>query len=90
VGTFGPRLNDAGRFVETSLRALTAHAHGVAVDTHIVIPDHVHAIIVLGTNPHVAPTISIPELVRAFKLRVMKSWPTGVLQRGWEPYDTHL
>src|SRR5690606_33901534 len=27
---------------------------------------------------------------RRFKMRVMKSWPGGIRDRGWAPYDTHL
>lgn len=83
-------LNDAGRFVASSLHLLHSDADGIAIDTHIVMPDHMHAIIVLGTNPLRETTASIPELVRSFKMRVMKSWPAGVRTRGWEPYDEHL
>jgi putative transposase len=90
VTATGMHLNDAGRFVAASLRALHSDAHSIAIDTHIVMPDHVHAIIVLGTNPHADATTSIPELVRSVKMRVMKSWPTGVRRRGWASYDTHL
>jgi REP element-mobilizing transposase RayT len=53
-------------------------------------PDHVHAIIVLGTNPEVITTASIPSLVEAFKMRVFTSWPRGVRHGGWVPYDAHL
>jgi REP element-mobilizing transposase RayT len=90
VSSAGLHLNDAGRFVESALRALQSNVHGIAIDTHIVMPDHVHAIIVLGTKPHTDTTVSIPELVRGFKLCVIKSWPTGVRRRSWQPYDTRL
>jgi putative transposase len=83
-------LNDAGRFVATSLRVLHSDADGITIDTQVVMPDHVHAIVVLGTNPHRESTASIPEHVRSFKMRVMKSWPAEVRTRGWEPYDEHL
>jgi putative transposase len=86
----GLHLNDAGRFAETSLLALHADAAGIAVDTHIVMPDHVHAIIVLGTNPHATTDVSVPVLVETFKMRVFKAWPAGIRRGGWAPYDTHL
>ena len=86
----GIHLNDAGSFVAASLLALQSETHGVIIDTHIVMPDHLHAIIVLGTNPDAHTTVSIPDLVRVFKMRVMKSWPSGVRIGGWEPYDMHL
>lgn len=92
-GTISPtglHLNDAGQFAADALRSLHSDAAGIAIDTSIVMPDHVHAIIVLGTNPIVQTTDSIPEVVRRFKMRVMKSWPGGIRDRGWAPYDTHL
>jgi REP element-mobilizing transposase RayT len=90
VSPEGVRLNDTGQFVEAVLRGLDSEIDGIGIDTHIVMPDHLHAIIVLGTNPHASTTASIPELVRGFKMQVMKSWPNGIRLRGWEPYDNHL
>jgi len=90
VSAAGMHLNDAGHHVTTSLHALHSDADGIAIDTHLVMPDHMHVIIVLGTNPHRETTASIPELVRKFKMRVMKSWPAGVRTKAWEPYEEHL
>lgn len=86
----GMVLNDAGRFVGEALRSFHSEADGIAIDAHIVMPDHVHAILVLGTNPHVDTTASIPDLVQRFKMKVMRIWPGGVRTRGWPPYETHL
>lgn len=90
VSAAGMRLNDAGRFVDGALYELQSATDGISLDTHIVMPDHLHAIIVLGTHPHAGATASIPDLVRDFKTRVQKSWPAGIRHGGWEPYDTHL
>lgn len=86
----GVNLNQAGTFAEASLLALHSEAAGIAIDTYIVMPDHVHAIIVLGTNPLVRTTESIPDVVRRFKVRVMRSWPKGIAEGRWDRYDTHL
>lgn len=86
----GLHLNDAGQFTSDTLQSLHSDSAGIAIDTHIVMPDHIHAIIMLGTNPHVFTMDSIPDIVRRFKMRVMKSWPGGIRTRGWAPYDTHL
>lgn len=86
----GMHLNDPGRFVEQTLLGLHADDMGIAIDAHVVMPDHIHAIIVLGTNPHAQTTDSIPDVVRRFKMRVMRAWPQGIAQRGWTRYDTHL
>lgn len=76
----GMAANDVGRFV----------AEGIALDAHIVMPDHVHAIITPGTNPQVETTPSIPDIFQRFKTKVMESWPGGVRTRGWALYDAHL
>lgn len=86
----GIQLNDAGRFVEASLLSLGSERKGIGIDTHIVMPDHLHAIIVLGTEAKAQMEMSIPDVVRLFKMRVMKSWPRGVRLGGWEPYDGQL
>lgn len=86
----GMQLNDPGCFAECTLLDLHSDDMGIAIDTHIVMPDHIHATIVLGTNPHAQTTDSIPDVVRRFKLRVMRSWPKGVERHGWQRYDTHL
>jgi putative transposase len=86
----GMQLNDAGRFTESTLLSLHSDSEGIAIDTYIVMPDHIHAIIMLGTNPQVITTTSISDLVQRFKMTVMRSWPTGVRRGGWPTYDTHL
>ncbi len=83
-------MNDAGRFAESALLTLNSVTHGVAIDTHIVMPDHLHAIIDLGTNPSIDTDNSIPDLIRVCKMRVMRSWPSGIRDRGWSRYDVHL
>lgn len=88
--TTGILLNDAGRFVEGALTRLHEPHRGIALDTHMVMPDHLHAIIHLGTHPSVNPDVSISDLIRIFKMRVVKSWPGGVRTRGWPRYVDHL
>lgn len=86
----GMRLSDAGQYVEQMLLSLHSDQHGIAIDTQIVMPDHLHAILMLGTNPMVHTEPSIPDLVKMFKLRVFRAWPRGVKERGWPRYDAHL
>jgi putative transposase len=90
VTATGMHLNAAGRFIESALHGIHSNHDGIGLDTHIVMPDHLHAIIVLGTTPDADTAASIPNLVRDFKTRVHRSWPSGVRQGRWEPYDTHL
>jgi REP element-mobilizing transposase RayT len=56
-------LNEPGRMVETVWRELPQHYPGVEVDTLVVMPNHVHGIIMLvGAGP--GPT-SLPDVVGA-------------------------
>jgi putative transposase len=86
----GMSLNNAGNLTESVLLSLHSDEAGIAIDTHVVMPDHLHAIIVLGTNPSVDTVDSIPDVVRRFKMRVMRAWPKGIAAGQWSRYDTHL
>jgi REP element-mobilizing transposase RayT len=86
----GMLLSDAGHFVEATLLGLHAPEAGIEVDTPLVMPDHLHAIIHLGTHPTVVPTFSVSDLIASFKMRVLKSWPGGIRYGSWPRYDTHL
>jgi putative transposase len=86
----GVVLTSPGQFTESSLLALHAPDAGIEIDTHVIMPDHLHAIIHLGTCPGITSAVSISHLIRSFKLRVLKAWPGGVRRLGWPTYDTHL
>lgn len=50
------RLNDAGRMVETTWHAIPTQHPGVEIDALVVMPNHIHGIIVLvGADPRVCP-----------------------------------
>jgi len=71
----GMRLNDAGRGVESVWNGLPEHYPHVELDVMVIMPNHVHGIIVLtpavGAGLKPAPTAKVrhrlPEIVRAFK-----------------------
>src|SRR3990170_4206137 len=49
-------LNEPGRMVETVWRELPQHYPGIEVDTLVVMPNHVHGIIMLvGAGPRACP-----------------------------------
>lgn len=86
----GMRLSAAGEFVLGALRAIHKADAGIGLDAHIVMPDHLHAIIVLGTNPNVETKESISEVVRDFKTTVHRSWRGGVRRGRWPAFDGGL
>ena len=74
------RLNDAGRFVKNVWDALPDHYAGVTLDAFVVMPNHVHGIILLHDvgAQFIAPNNdqgainrapTVGEIIRAFKAR---------------------
>ena len=58
------RLNDSGRAVQTTWDDLPNHYHHVELDAFVIMPNHIHGILVLAgkTDQH-----GLPEIVRGFK-----------------------
>jgi putative transposase len=96
------QLNDVGRMVEAVLNNFPKHYSRVECEAFVVMPNHVHAVIVLvGAGPRarpaptgqpqgVAPTIktslSLPDVVHRFKTLTTKQYIDGVKQYGWRHF----
>ena len=72
----GMRLNPFGLVVKECWRDLPRHYHFLELDAFVVMPNHIHGILVITENPNVgaglkpAPTDkhhALPEVVRALK-----------------------
>jgi REP element-mobilizing transposase RayT len=89
-GRFVP--NDAGRMVDDAVTSLPGRFAHVRVDTSVVMPDHVHLILVLGkgagATTRVAPTLG--DIVGAFKSVTTVAYVRGVRQSGWPPFSQRL
>jgi REP element-mobilizing transposase RayT len=60
------RLNDPGKMVETAWSELPGHYPGVDLDAFIIMPNHVHGIIVLvGAGPRACPDLVVGAGPRA-------------------------
>lgn len=95
------RLNEAGRMVQAVWEEIPVHYAGVAIDAFVVMPNHIHGIVVLvGATPcgrplsgqaqGPAPTISLPDVVHRFKTMTTKHYADGVKQAGWSPFPGQL
>jgi REP element-mobilizing transposase RayT len=62
---FGVRLNEIGIIVKQTWDNLPTHYRGIDLDAFIVMPNHVHGIIILADEPETR--CGIPEIVRGFK-----------------------
>lgn len=81
VAADGIQLNGAGQFVETSLRALHSDANGLGIDTHMVMPDHLHAILV-----HAFKMRIMKSWPKGIRLKGWEPYDTHLWQRSY--YDT--
>ena len=59
------RLNEMGTIVQQTWDDLPMHYHGIDLDAFIVMPNHVHGIIILADASE--RRHAIPEIVRGFK-----------------------
>lgn len=69
---------------------IPARFPGVVVDASIVMPDHIHGIILIGTDPTLPTRTTASDVVRWFKSALFTDYTTGVRHHGWEPYDRQL
>ena len=76
-----PRLTDLGEIVETEITSLSKTYANVTIDCHIVMPNHVHMIIVIQNvngRQNAAPTVS----------QMMNQWKRAIsIKAGFSPWQ---
>jgi len=87
--------NDAGNMVQKMWDELPLYYPGIALDAFILMPNHVHGIIVLtgetGQARGPAPTfISLPDVMQRFKSITTAKYRKGVTENGWAPFEGKL
>jgi REP element-mobilizing transposase RayT len=97
-------LNGPGEMIQSVWRELPGHYHGVELDAFVVMPNHVHGIVILvGAGPcacpedagqprGVAPTsaMSLPDVIHRFKSLTTAKYRRGVHDNGWSPVHRRL
>ena len=83
-------LNAAGSMVQETWSELTHHYAGVETDAFVVMPNHVHGIIVLTGCSVAAPTLSVPEVVQRYKMMTTKRYADGVKASNWPAFCGRL
>lgn len=72
-------------------QAISERFPDVGIDAFVVMPDHIHGIVLCGIDPDTdAPNATVGNVVRWFKASVVEAYRSGVLHHNWEPYDRHL
>lgn len=85
------RLDARGAMVASSLKALSERFPRVALDVSVVMPDHLHAVWLLGSpfadaGGDDGDGGTLGDLVRAFKSLTTVSYIRGVESLGWSPF----
>lgn len=85
------RLNAAGEMVARMWRRNIERYQGVALDLFVVMPNHMHAIVFLGTDPSASDKrASLTQIVQSFKSSTTVEYTRGVKQDVYPPYDRVL
>ncbi len=80
-------LSPAGQMVQQIWDSMPAYYQGVNNDAFIVMPDHIHGIVVLLDQPG---HLSLPDVMQRFKSLTTAQYRYGVLHHGWPPFPCRL
>lgn len=69
-------LNDAGNIIQEVLRELSIKYRGIEIDEFIVMPNHIHSIVLLNTNVGAGPR-ACPDHKKS-NVKLLKGQPHGV------------
>ena len=85
-------LNQMAEMVATVWNDLPHHYSGVDVDAFVIMPNHVHGIVMLsaGQPRGVAPTLSFPDVVHRFKSLTTARCRRRAAREGWPPFAGRL
>ncbi len=94
--------SEAGSMVQSVWGETPNHYPGVGTDAFVLMPNHVHAVIVLsdsqgdvalmpdGRAGRPAATLSLPDVVHRFKSLTTALYRGGVAQKGWTPFPKRV
>ncbi len=82
-------LNDAGQIADRNWRILPDRYPGLMLDDHIVMPNHLHAIVFLGNDDQSRP-VSLSAIVGAYKSITTMEYSRGVHDGRLPRYDKSL
>ena len=79
-------LTEYGRIVDEQIRAIPGAYPGVTVDKYVVMPNHVHLLIGIGTGPAGCPApTNLPKIIGALKSLTCRKAGAALWQRSY--YD---
>ena len=78
------RLNGAGQMIASAWMALPERFEQVGLDSFVVMPNHVHGIVILKKG------IALTRVIQAFKSVSTNEYIRGVKSQGWRKFDGTL
>lgn len=82
--------NEAGNMILETWFDLAKRFPSIHLDEAIIMPDHLHGIIVLGYHPAACNHPKLGAIVGAFKSISTLAYGRGVAHRDWPPYNKQL
>ena len=79
-------LNDAGKMIQLSWQNLPNRFSNIELDERVIMPNHLHGII----NIVKQESVSIADVVGAFKSITTHEYILGVKNSGWPPFEKRL
>lgn len=85
------QLNEAGLMVAKVWEENATRYEGIALDAYVIMPDHMHAIAFLGTDPNQrGPGPTLSRIVQTFKSITTVEYTRGVREGHYPPFDRVL
>lgn len=82
--------NDAGEMLKQMWQSIEVMFPGVIPADFVAMPDHLHGIIMLGSNPNCEASSTLSEVIGAFKSKTTIEYGRGVRTQGWLAYRGRL
>jgi REP element-mobilizing transposase RayT len=87
-------LNEAGNILYQDINTIKNRYYGVDVDAFVIMPNHVHAIIILDSEERKrrssSTDVSLSDIVRNIKTYTTTAYIKGVHEKNWEPFHKRL
>ncbi len=67
---------------------LTEKYDEVELDEYVIMPNHIHGILIVGADPCVGPsskTVDLPRMMQWFKTMTTNAYLSAVKEDGWPP-----
>jgi REP element-mobilizing transposase RayT len=81
------RLSPAGQMVQATWDAMPQHYSGLDLDAFVIMPDHVHGIVVVRGEQS---GLALPDVVQRFKSLTTARYRHHVTISGWIPFPGRL